>query len=230
MALTILIVAMTGLLAGSLHVLMGPDHLAAIAPLTANKPKRSWRIGLWWGVGHTASIWLIGIVVFLTRELLPIEQLSHWSEVMVGIVLIGLGVWGFRKALRTRIHYHVHEHDGHTHAHFHTHDEHGEQHHEHRRSHQHSHAPLSIGIVHGLAGSSHFWGILPGLAFVTMGESVAYIGGFGIGAIMAIVLFSYLLGRVVRYFNNWSADAYRWVQVGFSSLAIVVGVMWLALG
>jgi cytochrome c biogenesis protein CcdA len=225
--MSILTAVLTGLLAGSLHVLMGPDHLAAIAPFTADTPKRSWRIGLWWGIGHTASIGLVGTAVFLTRALLPLERLSLWSELAVGAVLIGLGIWGVRKAVRTRVHYHMHQHGEQMHAHFHTHERSQPRHWHEHHGHEHSHAPLGIGIVHGLAGSSHFWGILPALAFVTAGESVGYISGFGIGSICSIVVFSWLLGRLVSHFSGWSADAYRWIQIGFSMTAIIVGVVWL---
>ena len=45
-----------GLAAGSIHVLAGPDHLAAVAPLAAERETRPWRAGLLWGVGHAAGV------------------------------------------------------------------------------------------------------------------------------------------------------------------------------
>jgi hypothetical protein len=43
---------LTGLFAGALHVLAGPDHLVALAPIAADKPRRALSLGLRWGLGH----------------------------------------------------------------------------------------------------------------------------------------------------------------------------------
>jgi hydrogenase/urease accessory protein HupE len=39
-----------GFLAGFLHVLSGPDHLAAIAPYSVDGRVRAWRTGVRWGL------------------------------------------------------------------------------------------------------------------------------------------------------------------------------------
>ena len=44
-----------GLTAGAVHVLAGPDHLAAVAPLAANGKVSPWRSGLYWGLGHAGG-------------------------------------------------------------------------------------------------------------------------------------------------------------------------------
>ena len=98
-----LISSFTGFLAGIIHVISGPDHIAAIAPFAIDKNKKSWLTGLFWGIGHTSGVWLIGIFAFLLREVLPIDLISSLSERMVGLVLIGIGIWGIRKALITKV-------------------------------------------------------------------------------------------------------------------------------
>ena len=40
-----LLLAFAGLSAGGLHVLAGPDHLAAVAPLAADSSRRRWLAG-----------------------------------------------------------------------------------------------------------------------------------------------------------------------------------------
>ena len=40
-----MLIAFTGLLAGCFHVLSGPDHLAAVAPLALSSRTRAWREG-----------------------------------------------------------------------------------------------------------------------------------------------------------------------------------------
>jgi len=43
---------LAGLAAGLIHVLSGPDHLAAVAPLAGGRG-RAWRAGFLWGLGHS---------------------------------------------------------------------------------------------------------------------------------------------------------------------------------
>ena len=91
--------ALAGLVAGAVHVLSGPDHLAAIAPYAVADKARSWRTGVRWGLGHSAGVLVVGLLVLLTRQALPVEALSARSELGVGLVLIGIGIWGIRAAL-----------------------------------------------------------------------------------------------------------------------------------
>jgi ABC-type nickel/cobalt efflux system permease component RcnA len=219
----------TGLTAGIIHVLIGPDHLAAVAPFTTERKKAHWLTGLWWGIGHSGGVWMIGILVFLLRDMLPLETLSSWSERFVGVVLIGLGIWAIHRALRSRAHFHHHSHDGRQHAHFHLHGRDAAQDHQATSGHQHSHAPLGIGLLHGLAGSSHLLGILPALALTTL-SAVAYVAGFGLGAILAMTCFSWALGRFIHRLENWSNRAFRWLQLSFAGFAISIGIAWLAMG
>ncbi|MCK5447261.1 MAG: nickel transporter, partial [Gemmatimonadetes bacterium] len=97
-----------GLSAGAIHVLAGPDHLAAVAPLAADREERPWTAGLLWGLGHAGGVLVVGLAALLLREVLPVERLSGWSERLVGLVLIAIGVWAIRQATRQRVH--VHEH------------------------------------------------------------------------------------------------------------------------
>jgi len=89
-----------GLSAGAIHVLAGPDHLAAVAPLAADRHRRPWTAGMLWGLGHAGGVLLVGIAALVLREVLPLERLSASSERLVGLVLIGIGVWGIRQAAR----------------------------------------------------------------------------------------------------------------------------------
>src|SRR5215831_19664903 len=177
-----MIAILTGLLAGVLHVWSGPDHLVAIAPLAVRQPKRSWIPGVRWGVGHSAGVAIIGLLSLWLRGLIPLEHISSWGERVVGMMLIVIGLWALRKALR--IHAHEHEHDGDHHIHLHSHT-HRVPHQEASAHQHHTHAALGIGILHGLAGSSHFLGVLPALAFPTQLQAVGYLGGFGAGTIIS---------------------------------------------
>ena len=53
--------ALAGLTAGLIHVLSGPDHLAAVAPL-ANDRSRAWRTGFLWGLGHSGGVFAVALL------------------------------------------------------------------------------------------------------------------------------------------------------------------------
>src|SRR5204862_829819 len=95
-----MIAAITGLIAGIIHVWSGPDHLAAIAPLAVRGPKRAWAPGFRWGLGHSAGVAVIGLVSLWLRGWIPKEWLSAWGERLVGVMLIGIGAWALRKAFK----------------------------------------------------------------------------------------------------------------------------------
>lgn len=219
-----LIASFSGFLTGIIHVFAGPDHIAAVAPISLQKNKKSWTTGFYWGIGHSAGVWIVGILVFLLREAIPLDIISSWSERFVGLMLIAIGLWGMRRALRNRLHYHQHSHEGVEHAHFHAHTS-GE--HQHPAAHKHSHVPLGIGLVHGLAGSSHFLGILPALMLPTRAASIAYVICFGIGSIIAMSGFSWLLGKIMTRLGEKSIPVYNWMAMSFAVLAIGVGIVWL---
>jgi hypothetical protein len=76
---SILFVVGAGLVAGALHVLSGPDHLAAVAPLAADSTAGRWRAGFSWGIGHTGGVLVVGLLAVLLRGLLPLDSISSWS-------------------------------------------------------------------------------------------------------------------------------------------------------
>mgnify|MGYP003315356662 CR=1 FL=1 len=42
---------LSGLVAGAAHVVTGPDHLAALAPIAVQEPARAAKLGFRWGLG-----------------------------------------------------------------------------------------------------------------------------------------------------------------------------------
>ena len=209
-----------GFIAGFLHVLMGPDHLAAISPLAVENKDKSWKIGLKWGLGHTSGVFIIGLLVLLLREIIPIDVNSNLSERIVGIVLIGIGVWGIQTILRPKIH--THKYDEIKHFHLFKPKSVGDY-----KNHFHTHTALLIGIIHGLAGSSHLLGILPALALPTQAQATAYLFSFGAGTIIAMIFFSQFLGIVALKFAGKSFNLYKKLSLSFNSIAIAVGIFWL---
>lgn len=214
--------SLSGLVAGTIHVVSGPDHLAAVAPLAAEGKTGSWRIGFRWGLGHSSGVLLVGLAAILLREVLPMDLISGWAERLVGIVLIGIGIWGLKKTYSAHIHTHQHEHNGETHTHIHFHQKKKEH-----NKHSHIHTAFAIGTLHGLAGSSHFLGVLPALAFPTRAEAVAYLLFFGIGTIISMSVFSTIIGEISRRFAGGTLKAYKITMGSLSCIAIAVGIVWL---
>ena len=100
--------------------------------------------------------------------------------------------------------------------------------HEKRQAHQHTHAAFGIGILHGLAGSSHLIGILPILAFPTRTQALAYLLAFGAGTIMSMAAFSTGIGWLARRCNASGLNVYRGLMSTCGVAAMAVGCFWLA--
>lgn len=103
---------LAGTLAGLLHVVSGPDHLVAVAPLALKRPLVGLRVGLTWGVGHASGVILVGMAGVVLRVFTDIELLSRWAEFIVGFVLIGVGVWAILQMRKVVLHRHPHSHTG----------------------------------------------------------------------------------------------------------------------
>ena len=193
-----LLAVFTGLAAGFLHVLSGPDHLAAVAPLAVSTERAAWRSGLVWGVGHTAGVLLVGVLLLTFRELLPLDALSAWSERAVGAALIAIGCWGLWHARRPHSHRHVS-----------------------------GRASFALGTMHGLAGSSHLFGVLPSLLFPSRLEAGLYLLAFGVGAIAAMTAFAAVIGSVAAASGRSDAAVRRTILCATSLATVAVGGVWL---
>lgn len=220
-----------GLVYAAIHVVTGPDHLAAVGPLAINARMRSWIIGMAWGIGHVVGMLLIGTLFLLFREFINVEAISSNSEFLVGFLLIGIGLWALirfikdkKREAKGKLHIHTNA-EGDKYAHFHV----------AKGSHHHQNSgkktigiSLGIGVLHGLAGVSHLIGLLPTLAFSSNTESLLYLTGFGIGTILAMVLFSLLLGLIGHYANKKNKlQLTHLLNVSAGSLAIIVGLFWI---
>lgn len=224
-----MLAALTGFFAGMYHVITGPDHLAAVAPLAVHDRRAAWRAGMTWAAGHAGGVGIIALVALALREAVPFdaEGLSGWSERFVGVVLVGIGLWGLRRALSRRLHTHVHQHDGHSHVHVHLHR--GEESHDAAASgsHHHTHAALAVGTLHGLAGGSHFLAVLPALALSTS-QAVIYLAAYGAGTVAAMVVFASLMGYLAVRAGQSGIRWARGLMTASSVAAIAIGVYWIA--
>ncbi|XP_044508704.1 uncharacterized protein LOC123227669 [Mangifera indica] len=91
--------AWTGFFAGCLHTLSGPDHLAALAPLSIGRTRlESAVVGALWGCGHDAGQVIFGLLFLLLKDRLHIEIIRNWGTRVVGLTLLAIGAMGIREA------------------------------------------------------------------------------------------------------------------------------------
>jgi ABC-type nickel/cobalt efflux system permease component RcnA len=169
-----------------------PDHVIAVSTV-ATHTKRLWNAslaGLFWGIGHTATLFVVGMVFILVKNGIP-EKVAMSLEFLVGVMLVYLGITSLLPYGQKNIHVHEHEHDGVAHKHFHSHERIG--------SHDHQHDGVSywksliIGLVHGLAGSAAL--VLWTMSVVnSIWEGALYILVFGAGTIIGMLLTTTVIG------------------------------------
>ena len=169
------------------------DHLAAVSTIVAERKNvfSSTIIGGFWGVGHTLSLLIVGaLVIFLKLQIS--ETLEARLEAIVGAMLVLLGLNALRKLRqKEEIHIHTHEHEGRKHLHIHAHeDEKREESHHFMRF---SPRAISIGMIHGLAGSAGLMLlIVPTISSPAV--ALSYILIFGVGSIGGMMIMSLLIG------------------------------------
>ncbi len=218
---------LSGALAGAFHVLAGPDHLVAVAPLAVRNPAQAVRVGAFWGAGHAVGAALLGGLGALAKSVVDVDFLSGWAEFLVGIVLCGVGAWAVWQTRKLVIHSHPHEHEagaedpGYEHVHEHVHLEKG------RNGHgAHHGTSFGVGVLHGAAGTGHLLGVLPSLALPPFSAAM-YLTAYGLAAIASMTAFSAGLGLLGKRLQpSWL----RRFLFASGVAAIVLGGYWMWTG
>lgn len=162
------------------------DHILAVSNMVTsrNKTVKAVKDGMYWGIGHTSTIFLIGIVFLLLKFRIPQAGFKYF-EAAVGAMLIILGVYRISQWYRKEkpvLHAHPHAHTGghiHTHSHLHTVT---------KTGHRHSHLPAYlVGLVHGLAGSGALILVVMGKSH-TVANGLLYLLIFGAGSVLGMML------------------------------------------
>jgi ABC-type nickel/cobalt efflux system permease component RcnA len=225
---------MAGIIMSILHVISGPDHLAAVTPLAIESKKKSWTVGFAWGIGHTLGMLIIGVLFIIFKEYINIDVISTYGEQIVGFLLVAIGVWALYKVnkahgSKSHKHVHPHAHGDEVHIHGHSHKD-GEVHkHKHTKPHrQNIFSALGIGTIHGIAGVSHLIAILPTLALPSRTDSVMYLSGFGAGTIIAMIAYAFTLGVIAKKTDDTGSQKISiFLRIFGGAIAIFVGVYWI---
>ena len=176
--LPLIILLLYALYEGLIHAFEA-DHILAVTNIVSQRNKLAPAIkdGIFWGLGHTSTIFLVGILMIVFKVHIPAGTFNYF-EAAVGFMLIFVASYRlfiFFRDEQTALsfHRHNHEHAGenqHLHTHIHL---------KGRNLHK---ASYGIGIVHGLAGSGTLV-VLIMTQIESIANSILYLIIFGLGSI-----------------------------------------------
>ncbi len=144
------------------------DHLVAVSSIVTRREKILLAIkdGIFWGLGHTSTIFLIGLLMIVGKVTLFNGYFGYF-EAIVGLMLILLGIHRLYQYFRSKQHHH--------------------QHHQLMDPNEKHHLAYGVGLVHGLAGSG-------AMILLVMTEiqgsfnSILYLLIFGLGSIAGMLV------------------------------------------
>jgi ABC-type nickel/cobalt efflux system permease component RcnA len=216
-----------GVVLGFRHSL-DPDHVVAVSTIVSESrnPFRSFWVGISWGLGHTTTLLLLGVVIITLRLTIP-DRLALLLEFLVGIMLVGLGVQVVYQFRKKRVHQHIHDHEKSAHYHFHSHlrdPEHAQKHHLGPRIGKPFLRKKSylVGTVHGIAGSA----ALTLLVLASIESPVAgivYILLFGLGSVVSMGIMTIFISFPFTFSANRLPSLNRFIQFGAGTLSILFG-------
>ena len=210
---------LTGLVLGMRHA-FDRDHITAVTHFISLEPdpvKSAW-FGFRWAIGHAVTVLGLGSLILLLHLKFD-PAFERYAELLVGVTLIALGIWGLVLLWRERRHTHRHEH--HTTAHDHAHS------HTPGREHVHKFAPTLVGMVHGASGTVELFVLIPITLITVTRLAYFYIGLFSMGCALTMSLYGYVVGRFYRRANETGQRIYRALVILTSTSGLVLGLVWI---
>jgi len=211
-----------GLMLGLIHA-FEPDHISSVSTqIIKNKTSNSKKHylqnlivtfslqGALWGIGHTSSIIILGLLIVVISVNIP-DNFFIGAEIIVGIMLVILGIFTFRnKSIFKQKHIHPHTHDNISHTHTHSHNE----------NHKHGHKSYIIGCIHGIAGS----GSLVVLAASTMNADmmIYFLILFGVSSIIGMMIASSILGMSFILLSKINSLA-NYLRYAVAGVSLIIG-------
>ena len=193
--MTLLAILALGFFLGMRHA-TDSDHVIAVTTIVSRErsPLAALWIGALWGLGHTATILVVGGAIVLFGWVIP-PRIGLSMEMSVAVMLIVLGAMNLSGALGSI------KRAAHRHEHGHALDE---------NSPPHVHVrgplrPLIIGVVHGLAGSAAV-ALLVLATIKSAGLALLYLAVFGVGTVAGMMLLTLAMSLPITAlsarFNN----------------------------
>jgi ABC-type nickel/cobalt efflux system permease component RcnA len=201
-----------------------PDHVIALTSIVCNvkSVKKSLVLGSIWGLGHSITLLVAGVLVVALRVAIP-EGITQVFEIAAGILLIALGLFVLRDFVHER--HHFSGCDEHMHSQFE-----GEHDHNHQlemnRGHSHKHSPehksLLSGVIQGLGGSAAIMLVtLSTVNSTTIG--LVFIAVFCVGVILGMLTFAAVIGEFLKYTITNVNKIHRIILIITAGLGIGLG-------
>jgi len=172
-----------GLLLGCLHALEA-DHIITVTNLVLNKDslKKSLRLALQWGFGHSITLTILAILVF-SLDTAFMALMSTTAEQMVGVTMIFLGLIVFFQELKQNSKFKVFAH----------------------KDVETSGSQLfGVGVLHGVAGSTSIFLLIPVALTKSIWGVFSYVGLFCLGMILTMGFYGLFLQKFATNKNFYT--------------------------
>lgn len=141
------------------------DHLVAVGNIVTKRDKFILAVkdGIFWGLGHTSTIFLIGLLMIIGKVTF-LDGYFGYFEAVVGLMLIVLGIYRFWQYFKNKRQYDklMDPADNH-------------------------HLAYGVGLVHGLAGSGAMI-LLVMTEIQSSFNGILYLLIFGVGSILGMLV------------------------------------------
>tara|TARA_R110000868_G_scaffold352419_2_gene613673 strand:+ start:593 stop:1201 length:609 start_codon:yes stop_codon:yes gene_type:complete len=173
------------------------DHLAAVSNLVSTKKSaiQSLKDGMFWGIGHTVTIFFIGVLILVLKYSIS-ENVFSKFEGLVGIMLIVLGIYRLSKLKQVK----QTLHHGHNHK-----------------------LALGVGLIHGIAGSGAVVAAAVS-ATSTISIGLLYLTIFGMGSILGMLCVAFILGKILYLKKLENINIVSYFSIFSSLFCIVFGL------
>ena len=248
---------LSGAVAGSLHAVSGPDHLACLLPLCLNQGVSATWKGLLWGLGHGLGCSVMGIIGFICKgQLSYIEHIiEEFVEFILGFSLIAIGLIGIRRNRQFKNEQILPRYEDNVQM-------------NHKKKKQcccHCHcchcchsfsskfiqifhkiktffrvlfskfkfkengSVLMTGVFHGLSGTGHILGVIPALGYRDWKYGALYLAAFCVGTTFAMAMFTFGVGYVGTRIaeRSQSNRVTATLSLIASCFALALGVFWV---
>src|SRR3990172_2658161 len=193
-----------GLILGIKHAL-DADHVIAVSTIVSEHHSLKWAslIGAFWGLGHTTTLFVVGLFVIGLRLTIP-PRLALGLEFLVAVMLVILGGSILWRSFRVeKLHLHAHAHNP--------------------QPFTSMRKPFLVGMVHGLAGSAALM-LLVLTTIPSVLAGLAYILIFGFGSVGGMLLLSSMIGLPFVLTAQRFSLANGWIRLLAGAASVVFGL------